>query len=179
VDAHRRRYARPALAVGRERHPLGRNTLSLRFDRPCPVGTFEQGRTPFGTYDMLGNVWEWVEEPIPTGPEPIRVAWAMGGSFASRQRRLFDWGDDARIEFAQQDLDPAARSSDVGLRCVAPARAWLHAHAVELERSSRARERLLTVGARWGSEAGPWLERLAREPGAPRCIAWLREGSQP
>ena len=29
---------------------------------PRPVGSFEAGKSPYGCFDMAGNVWEWVED---------------------------------------------------------------------------------------------------------------------
>jgi serine/threonine-protein kinase len=38
-----------------------------------PVGTQSFNRSPFGVFDMVGNVWEWVGEPYVTGHEEFKL----------------------------------------------------------------------------------------------------------
>ena len=160
------------------------NTLNLGVAHPLPVGSFEQGRTPLSTYDMAGNVWEWVEEPIvqPLATErgePVSApaAWVMGGSFLARQRRLYDLDGQGHLVFDRQDLESASRSIDIGLRCGADAGEFLVAHAASLGGESE-RERLLAIGSSWGRDAVPLLEELAATPGAAPSLAILLEGAR-
>jgi formylglycine-generating enzyme len=60
---------------------------------PKPVGTYEEGKSPFGCYDMTGNVWEWANDwyqedyyryaPIinPKGPNKGSSRVLRGGSW--------------------------------------------------------------------------------------------------
>lgn len=70
-------------ARGREGflYPWGDTASAVTLPRSntYPVGTVSQNRSPFGLYDMAGNVWEWVTEPyasVPDGQEVLR-----GGQF--------------------------------------------------------------------------------------------------
>jgi formylglycine-generating enzyme required for sulfatase activity/serine/threonine protein kinase len=86
----------------------------------APVGKFARGRSRFGPYDVVGNVWEWVADwyapydekakKNPTGPdtEERRVirGGAWNGSYATWLRPSF--------RYAQ---DPAALSYGIGFRC--------------------------------------------------------------
>lgn len=47
--------------------------------RPCAVGSFPEGESPFGAHDMAGNVKEWCRDAIP-GEEPPRSR-LRGGCF--------------------------------------------------------------------------------------------------
>jgi formylglycine-generating enzyme required for sulfatase activity len=98
----------------------------------APVGHFPAGRSRFGLFDVVGNVWEWVgdwyavypdtDSPVaasehgprhdPTGPaageRKVIRGGAWNGSYASWLRPSF--------RYAQA---PAARSHGVGFRCAA------------------------------------------------------------
>jgi hypothetical protein len=67
-----------------------------------PVGTFAFNQSPFGVYDLAGNVWEWVGEPYAPVAEEMKIL--RGGRYgfprdmAYRQQVT---GDDQRfVNFA-------------------------------------------------------------------------------
>ena len=86
----------------------------------APVGKFPKGRSRFGPYDVVGNVWEWaadfygdydpVDKKDPSGPETgekrVIRGGAWNGSFASWLRPSF--------RYAQV---PEALSHGIGFRC--------------------------------------------------------------
>lgn len=87
--------------------------------RTLPVGTF--GSNAWGLHDVLGNVWEWVEdcwhenyEGVPRGGEP----WVTGGDCGKRVLRGSSWDDDPRVLRSAFRLgdSPGYRDSGVGFR---------------------------------------------------------------
>lgn len=153
------------------------NTLELGLRRPLAVGTFEQGRTAVGTYDMLGNVWEWVEGTLAPGTSGA-LAWAMGGSFLSRQRPLYEASAAGGLRYCRLELDEHHRALDLGLRCVVVAAPYVRAQSARLAVGERGRERLLAIGSAWGRAAIPLLEELAAEEGAAPALQVLLEGAR-
>lgn len=54
------------------------NTVELGANDTTPVGAFKEGISPFGCYDMVGNVWEWTNTSY-DNTESFRVA--CGGAW--------------------------------------------------------------------------------------------------
>ncbi len=102
------------------------NTSEVRIGRPSAVGSFSQGRSPYGCEDMVGNVWEWTRSLYGDYPYPdnkkmrsvvedvaapdSRDRMLRGGSHWSRQRN-------ARCA-ARLRLNPSYRSISTGFRIV-------------------------------------------------------------
>jgi formylglycine-generating enzyme required for sulfatase activity len=66
----------------------------------APMGTLENGKSPYGIYDMAGNVWEWVSDwydynyyknspsQNPTGPSSGGTKVIRGGAWNSSPRAM-------------------------------------------------------------------------------------------
>ena len=74
-----------------------------RHRSPTDVGKFEEGRSPYGLYDMAGNVMEWTD----SGDGQVKVF--RGGSWASSPQ-------DVRTT-SGGSIAPAHRLPDLGFRC--------------------------------------------------------------
>lgn len=88
------------------------NTRESGLKMTTNVNRYSAGVSPFGVYDMAGNVWEWcLDEQPPDAESPDFKRAVIGGSHVSPFDR-------ARTSF-RYFLNPEARYSSIGFRVVA------------------------------------------------------------
>jgi formylglycine-generating enzyme required for sulfatase activity len=89
------------------------------------VGSYESGKSPYGMYDMAGNVWEWVNDwydfdyyrssptDNPQGPSSGNYRVLRGGAWSSPVHKYEDFLSSAR----RDGFDPDLGNYDLGFRC--------------------------------------------------------------
>ena len=174
---------------GQEHRGSVANTLELEFNKPCAVGTFERGRSePFGCYDMLGNVWEWVDGHVPGYDDDGAAVGdtALGGSWRHLPRKTYGAFDTAGREglyFHAMTVAPGTSAPFLGARMCADAETYLLETADQWGSDARSIQRIEGVGRRWAGAVGTGpilavLEPLLARPAAPRALASLAAGAR-
>lgn len=86
-----------------------------------PVGIYEKGKSPYGVYDMAGNVWEWVADWYDPGYYAISPRNNPRGPDTGTHRVLRSSGWEAETPmvriFTRVKSDPLSRNHSTGFRC--------------------------------------------------------------
>ncbi len=98
------------------------NTPQYGHGDTMPVGQFENGRSPYGIYDMAGNVWEWTDDwfkPYPGNTHPDenygeKYKVLRGGSWYDCT--YYKCGISAPA-YNRIFFDPQTRNNNFGFRC--------------------------------------------------------------
>jgi len=88
-----------------------------------PVGSYENGKSPYGLYDMSGNVWEWIDawygphpgNEIPNDEYGKKSRVSKGGSWFNCL--FYNCGISAP-SYNRAFLHPLTRNASLGFRCV-------------------------------------------------------------
>lgn len=184
-----RKYFANTWVVDAEGHDFSLNL-------PSRVGTYENGVSrPFGCYDLLGNVWEWVDGIVP-GYDSVQFklpedlddqggtrSSILGGGYNSAWQPTHQRNDGRRFHARTQHKNELAPW--IGGRMCAEADEYLWSKAGEWGAGDEAARRVRAVARRWAendalarAELRRLLASLAQRPAAPLGLTWLAEGLQ-
>lgn len=119
-------WEKAAKGTNGRKYPWGdtfdRNKCNVSMQRTMPVGSYPEGRSPYGCYDMAGNAWEWTADWYdsdyyknspsvnPNGPNSGNFRVWRGGSL---------FGNQLTTQCSTRNyLSPEKTQNGSGFRCV-------------------------------------------------------------
>ncbi|MBI3622361.1 MAG: formylglycine-generating enzyme family protein [Nitrospirae bacterium] len=112
---------------GNEFDPKKANTGGSGLNSLAPVGSFPQGRSPYGADDMAGNVWEWTADWYQAYPGSSYQSPAFGQK--TKVLRGGSWGGAGHYALSyfyrtshRLNSEPEFGFPDAGFRCAKRAR---------------------------------------------------------
>ncbi len=98
------------------------NTDEARKGGTTPVGSFEKGKSPYGVYDMAGNVWEWTTDNYLPYPGTKHEDEFFGKErYVVRGGSWYDLKSDA-ITAARSKFTAPSADETLGFRCAKDAK---------------------------------------------------------
>ena len=95
------------------------NTCDFMIGRTCSVAEFEQGLSPFGCFNMAGNVSEWIAHQHADPASPVKPAmWMVAGGGYDRSEAgagTLRWLDESALKLKDARN---YRSANLGFRAV-------------------------------------------------------------
>ncbi len=126
-------WEKAARGIDQRLYPWGNaepNRQRANFDHCCDFkgyealtegGSFEQGKSPYGAYDMAGNVWEWVADRYDGGSYDESPERNPTGRLSGEKRIVRGGAWDSASAYIRSSyrlrLSPTFRLDNIGFRC--------------------------------------------------------------
>ena len=82
-----------------------------RFTETRPAGTYEDGRSPEGVYELLGNAWEWTSSPYIAYPDFEKGTYKVEGKKEAQPEPAWDGNNKVVVGGSVQNTRVAARGT--------------------------------------------------------------------
>ena len=110
-------------SIAKANTPVRWAALKMQGDT-TPAGAFEAGRSPYGLYDMTGNVWEWTASWYAAYPGNTRSTESYGEKYKTLKGgswwdcSFYQCGISAPV-FNRSFFHPRTKNESFGFRCAA------------------------------------------------------------
>ena len=81
------------------------------------VGSYESGKSPYGIYDMAGNVWEWVDDWYSAYPGNTIANSDNGVTYRVLRGGTWGYSENGAYVSNRYRSNPDYYVSDIGFRC--------------------------------------------------------------